>query len=140
MTENLSGMTIGRLKEIISNIDDSVEIGIWDNLGLIANIEIEVTTTIFDEPVVDINIDGDYPYQKGDKMDITRLTTKELENLKDEINNEIRERRRVKQQEVILLFKEAFKALENEHIDIYFDYGDDECIVHLEDFHFEEAF
>lgn len=42
MTENLNGMTIGRLKEIISNIDDNVEIGIWDHLGLVTSIEIEV--------------------------------------------------------------------------------------------------
>lgn len=61
MTENLRGMTIGRLKEIISNIDDNVEINIWDNLGLITNIEIEVTN-FFEEINVDINIDGIYPY------------------------------------------------------------------------------
>ena len=61
MTENLNGMTIGRLKEIISNIDDSVEIGIWDHLGLVTSIEIEVM--IFSEETdVDINIDGIYPY------------------------------------------------------------------------------
>lgn len=59
---NLNGMTIGRLKEIISDIDDNVENGIWDNLGLITNIEIEITKTIFDETNVDINIDGVYPY------------------------------------------------------------------------------
>lgn len=61
MTENLRGMTIGRLREIISNIDDNVEINIWDNLGLITNIEIEVTN-FFEEIIVDINIDGIYPY------------------------------------------------------------------------------
>lgn len=61
MTENLNGMTIGRLKEIISNIDDNVEIGIWDHLGLVTSIEIEVM--IFSEETnVDINIDGIYPY------------------------------------------------------------------------------
>lgn len=61
MTENLNGMTIGRLKEIISNIDDNVEIGIWDHLGLVTSIEIEVMT-FSEETDVDINIDGIYPY------------------------------------------------------------------------------
>lgn len=61
MTEKLNGMTIGRLKEIISNIDDNVEINIWDNLGLVTNIEIEVTEFL-EETIVDINIDGIYPY------------------------------------------------------------------------------
>lgn len=61
MTEKLNGMTIGRLKEIISNIDDNVEINIWDNSGLVTNIEIEVTEFL-EETIVDINIDGIYPY------------------------------------------------------------------------------
>ena len=61
MTENLNGMTIGRLKEIISNIDDNVEIGIWDHLGLVTSIEIEVIV-FSEETDVDINIDGIYPY------------------------------------------------------------------------------
>ena len=61
MTENLNGMTIGRLKEIISNIDDNVEIGIWDHLGLVTSIEIEVLV-FSEETDVDINIDGIYPY------------------------------------------------------------------------------
>ena len=65
---NLSGMTIGKLKEIISDIDDNVEIGIWDNLGLITDVKIEITHSIFDEPDVCINIDGVYPYQKGDTL------------------------------------------------------------------------
>lgn len=67
MTENLNGMTIRRLKEIISNIDDNVEIGIWDHLGLVTSIEIEVMTFLNEETSVDINIDGIYPYQKGNK-------------------------------------------------------------------------
>ena len=66
MTEKLNGMTVGRLKEIISNVDDNVEINIWDNSGLVTNIEIEITE-FFEETIVDINIDGFYPYQKGDK-------------------------------------------------------------------------
>lgn len=78
--------------------------------------------------------------RKEIKMDITRLTTKELMNLSIEIDREIKERKKVKQAEVILLFKEAFKALENENVDVYFDFGDDECLVHFDDFSFEKAF
>lgn len=62
ITENLNGMTIGRLKEIISNIDDSVEIGIWDSLGLVRNVEIEVSRMLIGGIIVEINIEGDYPY------------------------------------------------------------------------------
>lgn len=74
-------------------------------------------------------------------MDITKLTTEELENLRNEINDEIRERRRTRQQEVILHFKEAFKALENEHIAVY--YYCTECGstagLYLNNIFFEEA-
>lgn len=74
-------------------------------------------------------------------MDITKLTTDELEKLRKEIDCEMRERRKARQLTAINLFKEAFKALKNEYVDVYFDYGGDEqCIVYLEDFHFEEAF
>jgi len=62
ITEKLNGMTIGRLKEIISNIDDNVEIDIWDSLGLVTNIEIEVTRMLLGATDVCINIDGVYPY------------------------------------------------------------------------------
>jgi len=72
-------------------------------------------------------------------MDITKLTTEELENLRKGIDCEIRERRKTRQLTAINLFKEAFKALKNEHVDIYFDCGDDEYLVLFEDFHFEEA-
>lgn len=74
-------------------------------------------------------------------MDITKLTTKELENLSTEINREIRERRRVKQEEVMLLFKKAFEALENENLDVYYYCTEcgSTCELYLNNLSFEEA-
>lgn len=61
MTKDLKHMTVGELKNILSGIDDTVEICIFDNLGLITEIEIE--TYVWDDKTdVYINIDGIYPY------------------------------------------------------------------------------
>lgn len=61
MIKDLKHMTVGELKSILSEIDDTVEINIYDTLGLINEIEIE-TIVSGDEQDVYINLYGDYPY------------------------------------------------------------------------------
>lgn len=61
MKKDLRNITVGELKELLKGIDDSVEIDVWDNLGLVETLEIEVLEWEH-ETTVDINIDGTYPY------------------------------------------------------------------------------
>lgn len=59
--KNLSYITVGELKELIKDFDDSTEIAVWDNLGLVDKIEIEVNEYENLENTIDINIEGEYP-------------------------------------------------------------------------------
>lgn len=59
--KNLNYITVGELRELIKDFDDSTEIAVWDNLGLIDKIEIEVNVYENLENTIDINIEGEYP-------------------------------------------------------------------------------
>lgn len=59
--KNLNYITVGELKELIKDFDDSTEIAVWDNLGLVDKIEIEVNEYENLENTIDINIEGEYP-------------------------------------------------------------------------------
>lgn len=62
MKKKLSGMTIGELKELIKDVDDSVEIDVWDNLGLVESLDLEIITwELTNVTTVEINIEGTYP-------------------------------------------------------------------------------
>lgn len=58
---NLNYITVGELKELIKDFDDSTEIAVWDNLGLVDKIEIEINKYENIENTIDINIEGEYP-------------------------------------------------------------------------------
>ena len=58
---NLNYITVGELKELIKDFDDSTEIGVWDSLGLVDKIEIEINKYENIENTIDINIEGEYP-------------------------------------------------------------------------------
>ena len=57
--KNLNHITVGELRELIKNFDDLTEITVWDGLGLVDKIEIEIDKS---ENTIEINIEGDYPY------------------------------------------------------------------------------
>ena len=59
---NLNCITVGELRELIKDFDDSTEITVWDNLGLIDKIEIEVNKYENIENTIDINIEGEIKY------------------------------------------------------------------------------
>ena len=59
--KNLNYITVGELKELIKDFDDSTEIAVWDNLGLVDKIEIEINEYENLENTIDINIEGEYP-------------------------------------------------------------------------------
>ena len=60
-TKSLRGLTIGELKELLKDVDDAIEIDVWDELGLLTTTEIEVVE--YDHGTTDVNItlDGIYP-------------------------------------------------------------------------------
>ena len=55
---NLNYMTVGELRELIKDFDDSIEISVWDNSGLVDTVEIEINK---DEDTIDINIEVEDP-------------------------------------------------------------------------------
>lgn len=62
MKKKLNGMTIGELKELIKDVDDSVEIDVWDNLGLVESLDLEIIRwESTNDTTVEINIEGTYP-------------------------------------------------------------------------------
>lgn len=66
ITKKLYGMTVGELKELLKDIDDSVEIE-WDEIGRGSGIEtVELEISTYDcpdiDPTVCINIETIEPY------------------------------------------------------------------------------
>ena len=56
-------ITVGELKDLLADIDDATEIDVWDELGLVTKLELEVCD--WGDEVgkeISINIDGVYPY------------------------------------------------------------------------------
>ena len=63
MTKDLMKITVGELKDLLADIDDATEIDVWDSLGLVTKLELEVCD--WGDAVgkeISINIDGVYPY------------------------------------------------------------------------------
>lgn len=66
ITKKLYGMTVGELKELLKDIDDSIEIE-WDEIGRgsgIETVELEIDTYDYPDidPIVCFNIETIAPY------------------------------------------------------------------------------
>lgn len=66
ITKKLFGMTVGELKELLKDIDDSIEIE-WDEIGRgsgIETVELEIDTYDYPDidPIVCFNIETIAPY------------------------------------------------------------------------------
>ena len=60
-TKSLRGLTVGELKELLKDVDDAIEIDVWDELGLLTTTEIEVVEYEYRTIDVNITLDGIYP-------------------------------------------------------------------------------
>ena len=57
ITREIYGMTVGELKELLKDIDDSVQIQ-WDDIGgAVWTVELEIDTYEHSKPIVCFNID-----------------------------------------------------------------------------------